>query len=328
MTTYQQLVVQLDTFPELVVLKHYEADRVRVHEYEAAVHLQSWFHGCRVRDRLHQLDLKAVVIQQHWRGYLGRRSYRRLLQATVLQAQADYYRHQATLIQKTWRGFRSRLYIFNFAEWKGYLTFVEEQNNDLQVQCGKESRRTDEERKTVCSSEIRHRRALVKTHHMISTKAIPGVYNSPYSRDKVGMERYLASIRFPVHPKKPVKGTEAARAADPGAPNVQGPFLPPLERRQRVEQRRACPSLRAAEPFAHTEEAFKQQRRMAEVHRVSDEPFRSPPARVFPPVLPSVHAAVPYQRPPQFRQTDRSRFVVARDFRRVLQPVATFDGCL
>ena len=54
-----------------------------------------------------------------------------VLQETVLKAQADYYRRQATLVQKTWRGFRSRLYVFNFAEWKGYLNFVAEQNDDL-----------------------------------------------------------------------------------------------------------------------------------------------------------------------------------------------------
>ena len=49
----------------------------------------------------------------------------------MLRAQAGYYRKQATLIQKTWRGFRSRLFVFNFAEWKGYLDFVADQNDDL-----------------------------------------------------------------------------------------------------------------------------------------------------------------------------------------------------
>ena len=50
------------------------------------------------------------------------------------------------------------------------------------VQCALDCRKLSEERKTVCSSEILQQKTLIKTHHMISTKAIPGVYNSPYHR--------------------------------------------------------------------------------------------------------------------------------------------------
>ena len=57
-----------------------EADTDREREYRAAVWLQSWVRGYRVRDRFRRLHQLAVVIQRHWRGYLGRRYYRRLLQ--------------------------------------------------------------------------------------------------------------------------------------------------------------------------------------------------------------------------------------------------------
>ncbi|XP_043200020.1 spermatogenesis-associated protein 17-like [Amphibalanus amphitrite] len=331
MTTYQRLVVQLDTFPELVVLRHHEADTDRAREYRAAVRLQSWVRGYRIRDRLRRLHQLAAVIQRHWRGYLGRRYYRRLLQETVLRAQADYYRRQATLIQKTWRGFRSRLFVFNFAEWKGYLNFVADQNDELRVQCALECRRLSEERKTVCSSEILQQKTLIKTHHMISTKTIPGVYNSPYHRERIGIEKHLASIRFPVRPTKKPKTKPEDKVEDDksawGASKLQGPFLPPLELRRRLS-RRPCQSLRTAEPFENTEAAVRDQRRLAKVHCVSEQPFRPPTAHLLPPLLSSVHASVPYRPPPPFRETDSSRFVGSGDFRRVLRPVETFDGCV
>ena len=330
MTTYQQLIVQLDTFPELVVLRHHEADTDRVREYRAAVQLQSWVRGYRVRDQFRRLHSQAVVIQRHWRGYLGRRYYRRLLQETVLQAQADFYRRQATLIQKTWRGFRSRLYVFNFAEWRGYLNFVADQNDHLRVQCKLECRRLSDERKTVCSSEIIQQKTLIKTHHMISTKMIAGVYNSPYHRDKSGIEKHLANIRFPVYPSKKSKTKPQDKSDDTtgsDASKVQGPFLPAGELRRRLCLPR-CQSLRTSEPFENTEAAVREQRRLAKVHCVTEQPFRPPTAHLLPPLVTSVHAAVPFrQRGPPFRDTDRTRFIGSGDFRHVLRPVATFDGC-
>ena len=59
-----------------------EADSARVLEYRAAVRLQSWVRGYRVRHRYRELHRRAAVVQRHWRGYLGRRHYRRLLQVS------------------------------------------------------------------------------------------------------------------------------------------------------------------------------------------------------------------------------------------------------
>ena len=63
-----------------VLLPHSEADSASSREYNAAVQIQSWFRGCRVRAYLAHLHASAVIIQRNFRGHLGREEYRRLLE--------------------------------------------------------------------------------------------------------------------------------------------------------------------------------------------------------------------------------------------------------
>lgn len=48
-------------------------------EYKAAVRIQSWFRGCRIRAYLKHLHQNATEIQRCYRGYTGRKDYRRVL---------------------------------------------------------------------------------------------------------------------------------------------------------------------------------------------------------------------------------------------------------
>jgi hypothetical protein len=49
-------------------------------EYRAAVLIQSWFRGCRVRAYNSHLHAMALIIQRNFRGHLGRMEYRRRLE--------------------------------------------------------------------------------------------------------------------------------------------------------------------------------------------------------------------------------------------------------
>lgn len=49
-------------------------------EYRAALCIQSWFRGCRVRAYFSHLHAQAIIIQRNFRGHLGREEYRSRLE--------------------------------------------------------------------------------------------------------------------------------------------------------------------------------------------------------------------------------------------------------
>uniref|UniRef100_A0A8C6ZSJ8 Uncharacterized protein n=1 Tax=Nothoprocta perdicaria TaxID=30464 RepID=A0A8C6ZSJ8_NOTPE len=55
-------------------------DEKRKKQYKAAVKIQSWFRGCRVRAYIRYLNKVIVVIQKWWRGYQGRRYFRKMVE--------------------------------------------------------------------------------------------------------------------------------------------------------------------------------------------------------------------------------------------------------
>ncbi len=58
------------------------ANQERSKEYNAALCIQRWFRGCRVRAYLKHLHDNAIIIQSHYRGYLGRAEHRRRLKVS------------------------------------------------------------------------------------------------------------------------------------------------------------------------------------------------------------------------------------------------------
>lgn len=46
------------------------------------------------------LNKNAIVIQKNWRGYLGRRKYRNVLEERLIQMRFDFYNEKACLVAK------------------------------------------------------------------------------------------------------------------------------------------------------------------------------------------------------------------------------------
>uniref|UniRef100_A0A8C6X5R0 Uncharacterized protein n=1 Tax=Naja naja TaxID=35670 RepID=A0A8C6X5R0_NAJNA len=58
-------------------------DEYRKTEYYAAVKIQSWFRGCKVRAYIRYLNKMMVFIQKWWRGYQGRKKFRKMLEVKL-----------------------------------------------------------------------------------------------------------------------------------------------------------------------------------------------------------------------------------------------------
>ena len=69
-----------------------------------------------------------MIIQKTFRGHLGRKSFRKTVEMKVKEMRQNYFDRMATLCQKTWRGYFSRKYIFNYYKRKAYLQAIQHKN--------------------------------------------------------------------------------------------------------------------------------------------------------------------------------------------------------
>lgn len=123
-----KLQEQLSNVIDEIYDYHRYADERRAIELRAVIRIQSWYRGIRLRYYLKYLNNAAIVIQKSWRGYVSRVHYRVHLQERVAQMKLDYYNMMATRIQRTWRGYYSRKNVFDYYKRKDYLLSVQQKN--------------------------------------------------------------------------------------------------------------------------------------------------------------------------------------------------------
>lgn len=163
-----------------------DADNNRDVEVKAAITIQRVFRGWLVRKRLRMLHFKAILIQTILRGFLQRKSYKKMLAEVCHRKRMEYFNKAATTIQKMWRGYYIRKYACDFGGYykrKEYLKNLESKNEEMrifldnhvqrQLQLQKEEAFTEYHNQVVSTSK--------NLHHLISTKKVPSIFNSPYS---------------------------------------------------------------------------------------------------------------------------------------------------
>eukprot|EP00198_Chlamydomonas_reinhardtii_P008000 XP_001697337.1 predicted protein [Chlamydomonas reinhardtii] len=152
-------------------------------ENKAIVVIQSYARGFLVRRRLQRFIMTTVTIQRYWRGYLGRLRARRALEEYNRALRKAYFNAMATVIQRWWRGFYSRKHIHDYYARKRYLKQVKERNDHIRAELNLEAERAIIVQRQ--EAEERARRLFAdkvsKLHHLVSTAAQPGIFNSPYS---------------------------------------------------------------------------------------------------------------------------------------------------
>uniref|UniRef100_A0A8B9Z2B2 Spermatogenesis associated 17 n=1 Tax=Buteo japonicus TaxID=224669 RepID=A0A8B9Z2B2_9AVES len=163
-------------------------DEDRKIEYKAAVKIQSWFRGCRVRAYLRYLNKMVIFIQKWWRGYRSRRYFRKM-------------------IQKRWRGYYVRKYIHNYYALKKYLEAISVNNeivrNELQEYT--KMKENEEKRKDLEKKEKEKKYQARKMHYLLSTEQIAGIYNSPFRKSPDPMELLLRKSKPLSHRQQQMK---------------------------------------------------------------------------------------------------------------------------
>ncbi|XP_066451175.1 spermatogenesis-associated protein 17 isoform X2 [Eleutherodactylus coqui] len=304
-----------------------EAEENRLREYNAAVAIQSWFRGCRVRAYLRYLNRMVTVIQTWWRGYQARK----------------YFRSKVK-IQKRWRGYYIRKYVHNYYALKKYLEGVAIKNNLVRKELEEyaEMRNKEKVRRAAEDAERAKERGARRMHYLLSTEQIAGVFNSPYRPYPDEMEFRLKRAKPLSHREHPREDSDGHYAdwsdcrhpysfpmTQPlppiGLKKPQGPFRDPAE----VFQQRYKPlepTLRVATPFTSLEEAREELQRQEWRKGFQEERFA--PFSSFhknKPYKPLLHTSTEYKLTAHFRYEDQVKWISRKDFQTIFTPIPLFD---
>nr|XP_032803556.1 spermatogenesis-associated protein 17 isoform X2 [Petromyzon marinus] len=324
--------------------RHRVAEEQRDLEHRAAVRLQAHLRGCRVRANLRYLHENATVIQRHWRGYGDRKVFRAIVKEAVLKMKLAFFNAMAVKIQKIWRGYYVRKYVHNYYALRNYLDGLaikhEIIRNELDEYAAVQSQ--DRQFLALQTAEQQSDYQARKTHYLLSTHQIAGIYNSPFLPCPMEMEYRLLQAR-PLSHRKPLAMMEESAGMEKStltphpprtlppicAPKPQGPFKDPaVVWRQR--QKPLEPSVRVATPFVCLEEAPKVLRREEWRKHATDTQFLPAVSahknRKYEPLLhtSSDYGHIPYGSK-HFRDEQPNKIISNKAYQTVFPPIPIFE---
>ncbi len=260
-----------------------------------------------------------------YRAHLARRRVRQLMDARYASLAAAVRHAAAAAIQRTFKGFYSRRHVHDFYSRKAYVAAVAARGEALRAElegalAAQLAAKLDAEEAAARASFDAATRGL---HHLVSTKAQPGVYNPPWARRmedvpsafgvplethlRVGVLRHLRTTGL--HPASTaaaaVTAAAAAAAATAGASTLAaGTTVAALGSRNvtfvpaYVQPTRG--TLQAAAPYDAPLEAARLEARHAKYKNLDQRPFvagakpRAGATIGVAPVGVSVNASEPY----------------------------------
>ncbi|KAL0969314.1 hypothetical protein UPYG_G00225450 [Umbra pygmaea] len=169
------------------------AENNRQVENEAAIKIQSWFRGCQVRAYLSHLQRKATIIQKTWRGFKGRADFRQMAKAAYFIMKMNFYHKMSVRIQRRWRGYYVRKRIHNYYARKRYMEGLVRKNEQIRRDLDDYSEVQRREREKQALERIEREKNLQaqRLHFLLSTKQCPGIFNSPFRPGPDEMELRL-----------------------------------------------------------------------------------------------------------------------------------------
>lgn len=201
-----------------------DADDHCEEETSAAICIQRLFRGQRVRALITRQRHAELTIARMYRGHLGRRKtklQRRKRTHFEYITMLDCY---AIVIQKSFRGWHSRTHKLDMRVRRAFVREIESKGEEMRriLQERLQKQRQDEQRTVEDAARRELEEVTGNLHHLISTRATPGVFNSPYVASKP------TSFGQPVelHIEKNAKSLVRKRLAARRLPAKLAPYPP------------------------------------------------------------------------------------------------------
>jgi hypothetical protein len=258
----------------------------------------------------------AREVQRVFRAHLSRKRVRRLLDRRYAALAAAPRHAAATAIQRHFRGYYSRKHLHNFYERKAYILTVAAKGEELRA--AMDAAHAAQIARLQSDEEARAREEFDKTtqhlHHLVSTRAQPGVYNPPYAGSAedvpsafgVPLETHLrvGSLRYiRTHGLHPVNsGAAGAGGGGDDALTTGGTLAAMGERNVTLVPAYVQPdkrSLQATAPYDAPLLAARQEARYQKLQNLDQKPVKAGgKAHYIGAITPvGVNAATPYTEP-------------------------------
>ncbi|CAM9568041.1 unnamed protein product [Choristocarpus tenellus] len=162
-----------------------ERDEATEREVIAATDVERVFRGKVVRDDIRWKTENVIRITRCFRGYRGRVRALQAKQEKIERVNLAVFHYHALVIQGIFRGYQSRKYNYNHARRKTYLQAVIDTGENIRSVLGEHEQHLKEYGRS--QAEQAYKKELMgvteNLHHLVSTKSIPGVFNSPHMRN-------------------------------------------------------------------------------------------------------------------------------------------------
>jgi hypothetical protein len=159
-----------------------EAEKYRTKERNAAQLIQRVWRAFNARTYVRYLSEQATQIQRIWKGFIARKRCRALRTAEERRERSLYFSACAILIQKRWRGYQSRKLREDYYRRAQWVHTVSLASKDLNIDAEFKAQRLQQMQQEKLESEasVKFEEMASSLHHLVSTRAIPGIFNSPF----------------------------------------------------------------------------------------------------------------------------------------------------
>ncbi|XP_042334736.1 spermatogenesis-associated protein 17 isoform X2 [Sceloporus undulatus] len=291
------------------------------------------------------LNQMMVFIQKWWRGYQGRKKFRKMAETAYFIMKMNFYNEMAVRIQKRWRGYYIRKYIHNYYALKKYLEAIALNNEMVRKELEEfaEMKEKEEVKKALERDEKKKDYLARKMHYLLSTEQIAGIYNSPYRKSPDPMELQLRKAKPLKEKKKQIRkdvmdlqwqsdtdsfGFQRVPALPPiERQKPQGPFRDPVEV---LQQRYKTwePSLRVAASDTSLQLAREKVKQEEWRNRIHDDVFLPFSGHEPDKYVPSIQRASKYGQSSyglkHFREEYPEKWITKKDFLTVVPSIPLF----
>jgi len=152
-------------------------------EMRAAITIQGIRRGLVTRRRIKSWLKSCIALQRIWRAYLARQTACHMSMLRDKKRALAMWTREATIIQKTFRGFYSRRYAHSYYERQAYLESVKQKDEAVRELSDALADQVHHERETlrIEKQEQEFEELSKDLHHLVSTANIASVFNSPYN---------------------------------------------------------------------------------------------------------------------------------------------------
>lgn len=155
-------------------------------EHQSCIHIQRLFRGQYIRTVIAEKRAACIVVQRVFRGFQGRQVAAAAKQQLLAFQELAVFHYHCAVIQRTFRGYYSRRYLHDFSARRKYITTIKAKGDELRATLAQHHAdlvQADEER-AEDEARTEFERVTQNLHHLVSTAAVPGVYNSPYAPEQ------------------------------------------------------------------------------------------------------------------------------------------------